>query len=129
MIVKAMREGLGRVIIAIDYLTRPSPVQRSTHEQARIAQDAKHLSLYQFYACPFCTRTRRAIHRLNVPIEIRDAQHDPRHRQDLKAGGGNVQVPCLRIDEDQETTWLYESAEIIRYLNDRFEGSENKHPH
>lgn len=120
MIVKLVREGLGRVFIAIDLLTRPQPIHRPETEQRALDGAAKGLALYQFHACPFCIRARRAIHRLNVPIELRDAQHDRRHRTDLQQEGGRVQVPCLRIDEADDTVWLYESADIIRYLEQRF---------
>jgi len=29
-------------------------------------------------------------------------------------------VPCLRIEENGQTTWMYESNTIIEYLNQRF---------
>ena len=120
MLIKLVREGLGRVIVFIDWITRPRRIERSPEAQAAVDAAARNLSLYQFYACPFCIKTRREIHRLNVPIELRDAQHDPVHRGDLAAGGGKIQVPCLRIDEHGETRWLYESSDVIAYLNDRF---------
>ena len=120
MILKAVREGLGRVIVFIDWATRPKPLARSADEQRAVDQATQAMSLYQFYACPFCVRTRRAIHRLNLNIEVRDAQNDPEHRQALSQEGGDLQVPCLRIDEDEASTWLYESADIIAYLEKRF---------
>jgi len=120
MILKLLREGLGRVIVFTDFLTRPKPLQRSTTAQESAEREANHLALYQFYACPFCIRTRRAIHRLNLPIELRDAQKDQQHRADLLAGGGRIKVPCLRIGEGGETRWIYESEDIIAYLDDRF---------
>ena len=121
MILKLLREGLGRTIVFVDYVTRPKPIQRSPEDQAQVEKAAQELSLYQFYACPFCVKTRRAIHRLNLPIETRDAQNDQAHRAALEAGGGNIKVPCLRIDENNESRWLYESNEIIAYLNQRFD--------
>lgn len=120
MIVKALREGLGRLIALVDRLTRPAPIERDPQDQRQVDASARGLSLYQFHACPFCIRTRRAIHRLNVPIALRDAQHDPRHRADLLAGGGKIQVPCLRIEESGADHWLYESKAIIDYLEGRF---------
>jgi glutaredoxin len=120
VILNALREGLGRVIVFIDFVTRPKPLQRTPQDQLAVAAAARGLSLYQFYACPFCVKTRRALHRLNVPVEIRDAQHDQGHRAALETGGGKVQVPCLRIDEGAETRWVYESNEIIAYLQGRF---------
>ena len=77
------------------------------------------LSLYQFFACPFCTKTRRAIHRLNVNIEARDINKTPEYRQQLETEGGRVKVPCLRIEDQDEVRWLYESNEIINFLENR----------
>ncbi len=120
MILKALREGLGRVVVLVDYLTRPAPMERTPKEQARIDAAAADLSLYQFYACPFCVKTRRALHRLNVPVDLRDVQGNPSRRAELETGGGKVQVPCLRIDDPGSTRWLYESNAIIAYLEERF---------
>jgi len=126
MIVKAMREGLGRLIVFIDFITRPKPMQRSSEEQQAVEEAARGLALYQFFACPFCIKTRRAIHALNLPIETRDAQHDQEYRQELESGGGKIQVPCLRIEEGDEVggrnevRWMYESGQIIDYLQGRF---------
>lgn len=121
MILKLLREGLGRTIVIVDHITRPKPLQRSHEDQALVNKAAEALSLYQFYACPFCVKTRRAIHGLNLPIPTRDARNDPQHRAALESGGGKIQVPCLRIDDNGATRWLYESSEIIAYLNQRFE--------
>ena len=120
MILKAIREGLGRVIVLGDYLTRPKTVNRSIEAQAEVDRQVSHLSLYQFYACPFCVKTRRAIRRLNLPIEYRDAQSPGQHRNDLEALGGRIRVPCLRIQDGEQDRWLYESREIITYLVKRF---------
>ncbi len=120
MILNALREGLGRLIVLADHLTRPAPLQRSPQEQRRVEDAAADLALYQFFACPFCIKTRRALHRLNVPVQPRDAQKDAPSRAELLAGGGKIQVPCLRIEEPGGTRWLYESKAIIAYLEERF---------
>ena len=119
MIVKAVREGLGRIIVFIDFLTRPKKLQRSAEEQKRVEQVAKDWALYQIYACPFCVKVRRAIHRLNVPVTLRDAQNDPQHREALKTGGGRIKTPCLRIEEKGSVRWVYESKDIIKFLEAR----------
>jgi glutaredoxin len=125
MILNALREGLGRVIVFADWATRPKPLSRSLQAQAEVDAAARGLVLYQFYACPFCVKTRRVLHRLKVPVEIRDAQKDPQHRAALETGGGKVQVPCLRIDEGGETRWVYESNTIRAYLEQRFGASQS----
>ncbi len=124
MIVKAIREGLGRVFVLGNFLTRPKPMQRSEAAQTEVDTQTQYLSLYQFYACPFCIKARRAIHRLNLNIETRDAQAQGEHRTALEQNGGRVKVPCLRIsqadDKNGEDQWMYESNDIIAYLDERF---------
>lgn len=125
MILKALREGLGRLIVFINFITRPKQLVRSEAAQEEANQKARDMSLYQFYACPFCVRVRREIHRLNVPIETRDAQSEGPYREELLAEGGEVQVPCLRIDDDDRTIWMYESKEIIQFLQETFDPEED----
>ncbi|RYY82372.1 MAG: glutaredoxin, partial [Chitinophagaceae bacterium] len=116
------RVGLGQLIVFGDLISRPAKRKRNAAAQAAVEQQAKGLALYQFHACPFCVKTRRNLHRLNVPVALRDAKNDPLHRQALLEGGGRVKVPCLRIEEAGEVTWMYESKAIIAYLDQRFAG-------
>ena len=120
MIVKALRVGLGQLIIFIDFITRPRKQQRSGEAQAQVDNAAKVLTLYQFHACPFCVKTRRSLRRLNVPVTLKDAKNNEQDRQTLLEQGGKIKVPCLRIEENGQTTWMYESNTIIEYLNQRF---------
>lgn len=120
MLMKALRLGLGEIIVLGDALTRPRRQRRSVAGQAKVTKEAAALALYQFRACPFCVKTRRALHRLNVPVTLHDAKNDPTQREQLLAGGGKVKVPCLRIQEAGQTRWLYESKAIIAYLEQRF---------
>jgi glutaredoxin len=120
MLMKALRVGLGQLIVAGDLVTRPRKQKRDAVAQAEVDQAARSLTLYQFHACPFCVKTRRALHRLNVPVALRDAKNSEQDRQALLAGGGRIKVPCLRIEEAGKTTWMYESKAIIDYLDKRF---------
>lgn len=118
-LVKTLRNGLGLIIVFGDWVSRPGPTKRSPEEQ-QVAQDAtRGLSLYQFYACPFCVKTRRAIHQLNIDIESRDINKKPVYREQLEQGAGKVKVPCLRIEEGGQVRWMYESDDIIRFLKMR----------
>lgn len=82
--------------------------------------NTKDLALYQFDYCPYCVRVRRVIEGLGIKIEIRDTMRDPSHKQDLLEGGGMTQVPCLRIETENGVEWMYESSDIIQYLETRF---------
>ena len=120
MLIKALRIGLGQLIIFIDFITRPRPLRRGAEQQAQIKAAVSGLSLYQFNACPFCVRTRRTIRQLNLPIALRDAKNNEEHRQTLLSQGGAIKVPCLRIEENGHSTWMYESKAIMHYLQERF---------
>ncbi len=63
---------------------------------------------------------RRSAHKLNLPLEYRDARNNDRYRSELKQEGGKVQVPCLRIDREDGTEWMYESDDIIEFLEEKF---------
>jgi glutaredoxin len=122
MLMKALRVGLGQLIVLGDAVSRPRPQRRSVQGQAAVAKEAAQLSLYQFHACPFCVKTRRALYRLNVPMTLHDAKNDTVQRERLLAGGGKMKVPCLHIQEEDQSRWLYDSNAIIAYLEQRFAG-------
>ncbi|HOP15688.1 MAG TPA: glutaredoxin [Gammaproteobacteria bacterium] len=120
MIFKLIRWPLGQLILLVDFLTAPKRPQRDARQQAMIDDHTRDLALYQFATCPFCVKTRRAMRRLGLNIELRDAQRDPKWRNQLLTEGGRLQTPCLRIaGESGEPRWLYESNDIIAYLEQR----------
>lgn len=83
--------------------------------------DTADLALYQFDACPFCARVRHVMDRLDLDIEIRDTRRHPEYRQELIREGGKSMVPCLRIAHpDGRVQWMYESADIIDYLQENY---------
>ena len=73
-------------------------------------------SLYYYDTCPFCMRVLHALPKVKVEVELRNIMRDRNHRQDLINGGGRSTVPCLRIDQGGDTQWMYESMDIIRFL-------------
>lgn len=77
----------------------------------------KKLSLYYYDSCPFCRMVQQEFSRLNMDYEKRNIMQNRSHYQDLVKGGGNQMVPCLLIEEGDSKQWMYESRDIIRYLN------------
>ncbi len=95
--------------------------QRSPERQHQVDAATRQLSLYQFSGCPYCFKVRRVMRKLQLNIELRDATHNPLFHDELRMFGGKLQTPCLRIErQGSEPQWLYESADIIRYLKQRF---------
>ncbi|WP_303907979.1 glutaredoxin family protein [Thiohalomonas denitrificans] len=121
---RTLRPFLTPIVLLVDRVAAPTPVKRPEPEQEYVDRQTRALTLYQFKTCPFCIKTRHAIRRLALNIELRNAQHDPVSRDELLTGGGEIKVPCLRIvQEDGSVRWMYESSDIIDYLEGRF-GSE-----
>ncbi len=115
----AVRWLLGRIILVLNFIFTPKKRKRATDEQVKIDSETKLLSLYQYKACPFCVKVRRAMRRQGLNIATVDAKQDT-HQQTLVEQGGLAKVPCLRIEENGETRWMYESSDIINYLDKRF---------
>ena len=73
--------------------------------------------LYYFGSCPYCIVVRLALWWFKLKIPLKDVLFEAGASEELIAGGGKYQVPCLRIENaDGDVTWMYESADIIRYL-------------
>jgi glutaredoxin len=77
------------------------------------------LCLYQFRSCPFCARVRRTIDRLGLSIPEKDISSSVIFRDELERNGGSHVVPCLRIPGDGDDIWMYESADIVKWLESR----------
>ncbi|WP_211859291.1 glutathione S-transferase N-terminal domain-containing protein [Pseudoalteromonas sp. A22] len=107
---------LGRLILLFDFIFTPRSKKRAAEQQQKLDAMTANLKLYQFKACPFCVKVRRAAKRGGLKLETRDAKNDEQYRQELLEQGGKVKVPCLRIEEQGEVTWLYESNDIVAYL-------------
>ena len=117
-IVRAITKPL---ILMAEKMFRPSPVIREPMVQQSIDRETANMALYEYRACPFCMITRRALYRLSLRIELRDALNNKQYRLELLEQGGKNQVPCLRITNDNGAdTWMYESADIISFLEDKY---------
>lgn len=77
---------------------------------------SQSLSLYYYDGCPFCNMTLKALEQIDLDVELRHIRRQPQYRTELIKQGGKPQVPCLRIEGDGKTNWLYESRDIINYL-------------
>ncbi len=116
---------LGSLILTFNWLFTPRGVKRNPEAQAAIDEQTDSLTLYQYKACPFCVKVRRAMKRQSLDIEMRDVKRCETAKEQLLAGGGDLKVPCLRIEDDRGgMNWMYESSDIIDYLESRFTSSE-----
>ena len=116
-----IRKFIGAIILFFDWIFSPRGIKREESVQLKINEQTSKLKLYQFHACPFCVKVRRVMKKMSLNIETRDAKKDQDFRNELETNGGKIKVPCLRIeDEAGKYTWMYESSDIISYLESRF---------
>ena len=112
---------LGSLILFFNWVFTPKSIRRDATLQQTIDTQTAKLTLYQYQACPFCVKVRRAMKRHALNIQTKDAKRCANSRAELLSGGGLLKVPCLKIEEDDGSCrWMYESADIIRYLESRF---------
>ena len=118
---KTLRLALTPFMLLWAKLAMPKGISRPAEAQQEVNLACTKLALYHFQTCPFCIKVRHEMARLSLPIALRDAQHNLEHRADLLHGGGKIQTPCLQIaDGHGNVQWMYESKDIIKYLQQRF---------
>jgi glutaredoxin len=118
---KFIRWILGTIILAWERCFPPVSIKRTPEAQLKAEQALRGIVLYEFLACPFCVKVRRYLKSQGIELPRINAQVDP-GRTELLRGGGKVQVPCLRIDQDKAApTWLYESSDIIKLIQERIQ--------
>lgn len=110
---------LGALILFFDWVFTPRTIQREVDVQAAMDEKVAGTILYQYKACPFCVKVRRSMKRNGLKFETRDAKRSEEARDQLVAGGGKLKVPCLRAEEENEVRWIYDSSDIIDYLQNR----------
>ena len=74
------------------------------------------MQLYHFNSCPFCIKVKVAMKLMGIKMECKNIHSSSKNKTELIAGGGKKQVPCLRIEENNQVRWLYESNDIIAFL-------------
>lgn len=118
---KAIRYILGRIILLVDWLTRPKSMVRTSAEQQLVDEKLKAYSLYELTACPFCVKVRRECTRLGLDIKRENVKVDAQALKRLESEGGKYQVPCLHIvAADGSVEWVYESTDVITRLRQDF---------
>lgn len=122
-----IRAILGALILFFNWVFTPKSIKREASEQALIDVETTKLALYQYAACPFCVKVRRAMKRNALNIETRDAKRSEQFKEELLQGGGQLKVPCLRIEDDNgDVQWMFESGDIISYLEQRFSADDTE---
>jgi glutathione S-transferase len=57
-----------------------------------------------------------ALEEKGISVDLRNTMTHRHHAQDLMQKGGSRMVPCLLIENEGEQQWMYESMDILKYL-------------
>ena len=80
------------------------------------------IELWDFEACPYCRKVREVLSELDLDYLAHPVAHGSPRRERLVRLGGKMQAPFL-VDPSTGTS-LYESEDIIAYLNERYGAGE-----
>jgi glutathione S-transferase len=78
----------------------------------------KPLELWSFEASPFCRIAREALCELELPYRLHNVAKGSAQRDAFVARSGKMQVPY--VFDPNTGAGMFESAEIVRYLNDTY---------
>jgi glutathione S-transferase len=117
----ALRNALSLSGIANDASSFAATIIRlggGTSRSAAAASPPRLLELYDYEGCPYCRKVRERLCELDLDVLVHPVAHGSRRRADLEQLGGRIQVPYL-VDPNTGTA-LYESEDILAYLDDRY---------
>ncbi len=78
------------------------------------------LELFQFEQCPYCQKVREKLTELDLDYICRNVPKGSDTRELLKKLGGQEQVPFLVDTGSSEVTMMYESDDIVEYLEENY---------
>jgi glutathione S-transferase len=76
------------------------------------------LELWSYEASPYCRLVREALSELELPYTLHNVARGSQRRAEFAQMSGKMRVPYLKDSNTQ--TALFESADIVRYLNDTY---------
>ena len=97
--------------------TREGTTRASAEEPAHwVFRPGENLTLYLSPLCGYCYRVLMTINQLKLSVDQKNIITDNDALSALLKGGGKRTVPCLHIEHEGKSFWMYESADIIAYL-------------
>jgi len=85
-------------------------------------QEPTTIELYSYEASPHCRLVREVLTELELPYLLHNVGKKSPSRKDFVARSGRMMVPYL-VDNSQGKNWgMFESRDIIRYLQDTYHG-------
>lgn len=98
------------------------PVKRNQEEQVSLARESRRIHLYFCKSCINSIKIKRQCESLGLRVIEKDVKRISDYCNELLNGGGELRVPCLRIEgsNGKKARWLYGNDSISEYLERRF---------
>ena len=77
------------------------------------------ITLYEVPGCPFCIRVQRKLEELDLEYDVVEVPRSHAARTEVKELSGQTGVPVID-DEAQGVEGMYESADIVAYLEETY---------
>ena len=74
------------------------------------------LFLYYRQSCPFCRYVSAYLKSKGIVIDGKNIIENQKDLNELISRGGKRQVPCLKIVIGCSEKWLYESTDIVEFI-------------
>lgn len=105
-----------------DYFFKVKPVERSSEDQASLDRESRKMQLYFCKLCPKSIKVKRRCEELGLRVVVKDVLRINAYKNELLKGGGELKVPCLRIEgqNGDDSNWMYNGEDILEYLDRRF---------
>lgn len=88
----------------------------------------EQLTLYYSPYCPYCHRVLNALVQMGLTVNtqsgkagditLKNTFAERAAKKALVRGGGKSTVPCLLIEDQGKQRWMYESLDIITFLQE-----------
>lgn len=114
------RQLKGVTLGVINRILPAKPLEWSQEQRSLIDRESRRMQLYFCRRCPSSVQVRRSCDRFGLHMVEKDVGRVNSYRNELINGGGQSRVPCLRLDLDNKTTWLYGHRSIVEYLETRY---------
>ncbi|WP_221796983.1 glutaredoxin family protein [Oceanobacter mangrovi] len=114
------RQLKGMALDWVDRVVPVRPVARAADQQSTLDRESRRMHLYFSRQCASSIQVRRHCERLGLRVVEKDVLRVDAYRNELVIGGGAPRVPCLRVDGDTGSQWLYSPQAILDYLDQRF---------
>lgn len=106
------------LLLATSFLSPPpvevAPLQNNYRNIHQAADHKPQLTLYYTSYCPYSQKVLSYLEQIHKSVPMKNVESSRRAKDELRAVGGKLQVPCLVIDGKA----LYESDAIIQWLSE-----------